>query len=72
MKRSLFGDIILPETRDEFEQLRTNVRDKLLYLRCTDCGEGFTEHNVKTAEGWEETQISGMCENCYDFLFSED
>jgi len=63
---------ILPETHEEFEQLRVNARDQLKYIRCTDCGDGFCPTNVITSRGWKETQISGMCENCFDLLFNNE
>lgn len=39
---------------------------------CIDCGQPFTDANVHTDEGWRETKISGMCEDCFDALFAED
>lgn len=37
--------------------------------KCCFCGEKFSDENVFTALGWEETKISGMCEVCFDGLF---
>lgn len=39
------------------------------YTHCIECGEPFTEANVHTRDGVLETQISGMCEDCFDALF---
>lgn len=33
---------------------------------CVHCKESFSKTNVFTKEGWAETQISGMCEKCFD------
>lgn len=39
---------------------------------CIVCDQPFTKDNVSTPEGWAETKISGMCENCFDELFEGD
>jgi hypothetical protein len=44
---------------------------------CMACGARFTDANVYTEAGWIETQISGICEACYDavadlFLMTKD
>ena len=39
---------------------------------CYGCKEPFSDQNVHTRAGWQETKISGMCENCWDSMFSED
>jgi hypothetical protein len=41
------------------------------YHVCIDCKQPFTSENVHSPEGWRETQISGMCEDCFDDLFVE-
>ncbi len=41
-------------------------------IGCFSCKEPFTEKNVFTVEGWRETEISGMCEKCFDELFTEE
>jgi hypothetical protein len=33
---------------------------------CVGCGARFTEANVYSHAGWLETQISGLCESCFD------
>lgn len=42
--------------------------------RCINCGETFSKENIFTELGALETQISGMCEICFDALedFAED
>lgn len=42
-----------------------------LLIGCVQCTEAFTARNVFTEAGWRETQISGMCEKCWDTLFAE-
>lgn len=42
------------------------------YLNCIQCAQPFTDANVFTKDGWLETQISGMCESCFDGLFDEE
>lgn len=39
--------------------------------RCIHCGEPFSSKNVFAREGLAEIKISGMCELCFDSLFSE-
>lgn len=41
------------------------------YTLCVKCKCPFTSKNVHTIEGWRETQISGMCEDCFDALTIE-
>ena len=38
---------------------------------CCSCNQAFSSHNVFTKLGWRETQISGMCEKCWDDLFKD-
>ena len=59
----------LPESEADFRQL-TDTR-KTLNLKCNDCDRPFTSAIVRSAPGWRETQISGMCEVCYDALFQD-
>ena len=40
--------------------------------KCFACGKGFSDENVFTALGWEETKISGMCELCFDKCFEDE
>jgi hypothetical protein len=40
--------------------------------KCLLCKEAFSEANVFTNEGHKETQISGICERCFDQLFTSD
>ena len=42
------------------------------YLRCIECGRPFTDANVHSNDGWRETRISGLCEDCFDAATEED
>ena len=39
------------------------------YTKCSECKRSFTEENVITEQGYEEAQISGLYEICFDTLF---
>lgn len=41
------------------------------FTACVSCKQPFTNANVRTSAGWKETQISGMCETCWDVTFAE-
>jgi len=60
---------LLPESETDFRQLADT--GKTPYLACISCKQSFTAEIVKTSPGWRETQISGMCEVCYDELFED-
>lgn len=73
MRPSLHGGgKMLPESWADFQELLAAGGTGLEHIRCMRCREGFSEGNVRTPAGWRETQISGMCENCFDELFKED
>jgi len=58
-----------PESFGDFIELR--AQGALEYHCCVSCMEPFDHNNTKTPLGWVETQISGMCEDCFDQLFEE-
>jgi len=35
-------------------------------MKCISCGEDIDYSNTKTKAGWNETEISGLCEKCFD------
>jgi len=47
-------------------------RANLLGLRCSCilCHAEFSKKNVTSEMGWRETQISGICEECFDGMFA--
>lgn len=40
--------------------------------QCVLCNKPFSDLNVFTHNGWIETQITGMCETCFDGLFPDE
>lgn len=48
-------------------ELKNQHKDKPDY--CVSCGEKFSNKNVFTKVGWKETEISGICEKCWDGVF---
>lgn len=36
------------------------------FEKCISCQCAFSNQNVYSKEGWAETQISGLCEKCFD------
>jgi hypothetical protein len=42
------------------------------FEKCVSCQKPFSKENVFTDAGQRETQISGMCEVCFDAITSED
>ncbi len=59
-----------PENIEEFRDLAATSGKT--FLKCITCEQPFTKENVTTAAGWRETQISGICEECFDSLFEDD
>lgn len=47
------------------------MKKEAKYTTCINCKSAFNESNTFTKEGWAETQISGMCEKCFDEAFEE-
>lgn len=70
MRISLLPGKLLPESLADFEKLYT--QGGATYMRCCLCNNAFGAENVRTERGWAESQISGMCENCWDGMFGEE
>lgn len=70
MRQSIIGAKLLPESAADYEELRLSHRAH--YTTCCQCDKPFGNANVKSSLGWAETQISGMCEVCFDNLFEEE
>ena len=69
MKRSLKGHD-LPESWAEAQQLA--YAGKLKYIRCCNCHALLHSRQAAySTEGWRESQISGICEPCFDSTFAE-
>jgi hypothetical protein len=39
---------------------------------CVQCNEPFSNENVYTTAGWLETEVSGLCEACWDGICGVD
>lgn len=71
MKKSLDGIHLLPESKDDAQQIALDAAQQ--FRNC--CGCGIPLHDPAAAHspaGWRETQISGMCESCFDSLLGDD
>lgn len=43
-----------------------------MFVHCVNCRKPFVQgENVFTEAGQRETQISGMCESCFDMICAE-
>ncbi len=61
----------VPTSRERTDVAEIIQRRGRYFKGCVMCSESFTTLNVNTREGWLETQISGMCESCWDKTFAE-
>lgn len=59
----------LPENFDDFVALER--QGQLRFMRCFICKKTHGPQSATTDRGWQETQISGSCEPCFDKLFAE-
>lgn len=39
---------------------------------CVQCNQAFSNDNTWSEAGWRETQISGLCERCFDSEFADE
>jgi len=70
MTPSILGQHMLPDSHSDASLLASENR--LRFKTCRDCHKSLNSpHAAKTPAGWRETQISGMCEPCFDALFEE-
>lgn len=58
-----------PTCLEDLKALSAKYPD--IQTSCISCGAMFDEVNTHSVAGWRETQISGMCEDCFDELFKE-
>lgn len=68
MKQGLRGNL-LPQSQAEFELLLAD--GNATFKKCCNCNHDFAGR-THTLLGWQETQISGWCEECFDDAFAED
>lgn len=59
----------LPESFESFKELV--YMDLVSFTGCIDCGQTFSTTNVYSVAGWRETQLSGLCESCFDRITEE-
>jgi hypothetical protein len=45
------------------------IRESLTH--CIECKEEFSKFNTFSPLGWKETQISGLCEKCFDEILPQ-
>ena len=69
MKKGIMGNW-QPECYEDFR--RIEAAGGLRFHTCVSCMDDFRPDNTHTKLGWVETQISRMCEDCYDRLFADD
>lgn len=50
------------------EPLKMIQTGEARYKECIECHHQFTSRNVWTEKGWQETQNSGLCEDCFQEL----
>ena len=58
-----------PRNKEQFDHA-IEVGHHML-THCMDCGQAFSSENTHSEAGWKETQISGICEDCFDTLFAD-
>ena len=61
------ADRELPSSEMQFQALR--AKGLAQFCTCITCNNPFTGSNIQTSQGWKETQISGICETCFDDMF---
>lgn len=70
----------MSEKKLKLDELIENTLDNVMEFyphrqratQCVRCTKPFTEKNVHTEAGWRETQLSQMCEDCFDEIVREE
>ncbi|MGA7811184.1 hypothetical protein [Bradyrhizobium sp.] len=52
--------------RDRYESQKAFAAAHVSHTSCVRCEKRFGDDNCFTQKGWQETQISGLCEKCFD------
>ncbi len=69
MKLSVFNHL-LPESFADAQQLRATKQ--MRFSICRECKTSLSStHAAYSTAGWRETQVSGICEPCFDSLTQE-
>lgn len=74
MRPSLQQGKLLPESEEDFKELTERLLAGTyvhLHTSCTMCHHFFSTTNTFSAKGWAETQISQLCEECFNGLFAD-
>jgi hypothetical protein len=61
---------MLPQTEEQFKSCISTGHFQ--YSKCISCHSPFSSTNTHSDMGWRETQLSGLCEDCFDSLCKED
>ena len=61
-----------PRSYAQFQEFVAAAKEygNKIQTHCINCQMAFSQENVMTSLGWVETQISGMCEKCFDDITS--
>ena len=60
------------EINDYLSEFQAKYKAQEQLNHCIQCKQKFSHENVFTEEGKAETQISQLCEKCFDALFQYD
>lgn len=60
-----------PQMQASVETMREKLFGKTEPGCCVDCKQPFSDLNVHTEAGWRETRISGLCEDCWDWMVNK-
>jgi hypothetical protein len=70
MAKEMPGECVASNLLTPYEYFTQNL-DKMKYTSCIECEQTFSNANVHTLDGWGGTQISGLCEICFDELMED-
>jgi hypothetical protein len=62
----------VPGEMSDYEAHKALAAAHATNTHCVHCKRPFTDDTVHTEAGWQETQISGLCEDCFDDITHED
>lgn len=67
-----FTDVDLKKLKDDLAQEAFDQASGETVGHCRSCKKPFSDKNVFSQAGWQETKISGMCERCWDDIMKEE
>lgn len=62
----------LESDRELYESQKRFAAEHIKYTNCVGCTHRFSDENCFTEDGWKETQLSGLCERCFDDATMEE